>query len=207
MPRPDRAFLAFAALFFVFHQAWVILAVPVVGITVSVITPFAVVAATVAVLRAFAAQGRVLLFAIAAGTTYVYGRGAHVAANSIQNEINAPIVTFWDERFGHVAGVLGWVGLVAAFCLAERARQRPWEPSPAVLAMAGALFGWTTFTATVEGQTWWLQLAATAVFAGWALRTPRPLLRTAAGAFLLGALLIGAWALWHGGVPQISTTI
>ena len=205
MPRPDRGFVAFAALFFVFHQAWVVLSVPVVGITISVITPFAIVAATVALLRALEAQDRVLLLAIAAGTLYVYGRGAHVAANSIQREINAPIVTFWDERFGHIVGVLGWVGLVATFCLAERAGLRFWEPSPAVLAVAGVLFGWTTFTATVEGQTWWLQLAATAVFAGWALRTPRPLLLTAAGAFVLGALLIGAWAIWHGGVPQLST--
>lgn len=205
MPRPDWGFLGFAALFFVFHQAWVVLGVPVIGITVSVMTPFAIVAATVVVLRALDAQGRVVLFAIFAGTMYVYGRGAHVAANSIQNEINAPIVTFWDERFGHIVGVLGWVGLVVAFCLAERAGRRLWEPSPAVLAVAGGLFGWTTFTATVEGRTWWLQLAATAVFVGWALRSPRPLLRTAAGAFLLGALLIGAWAVWHGGVPQLST--
>jgi len=52
--------------------------------------------------------------------------------------------------------------------------------------------------------------AATALFACWALlargkrRASRPLLRTSAAAFAVGALLIGLWAVWQGGVPEFS---
>ena len=42
------------------------------------------------------------------------------------------------------------------------------------------------------------------VFGVWALRAPRPLLRSAAGAFVVGAVLIAVWAVWHGGVPEFS---
>lgn len=202
--RPERAFLAFAVAFFVFHQAWVVLATPVAEAVVSVVTPLAVVAASVGVLRAFGTPLGAALAAVAAATVYVHGRGAHMAANSIQREVDAPIVTFWDERFGHVVGVLGWLGLLAAFCLAERGAPRGWHPAPPLLAVAAVLLGWTTFTATVEGQTWWLQLAGAALFTGWAARARRPLLVTVAAALALGALLIGAWAAWHGGVPEFS---
>ena len=72
------------------------------------------------------------------------------------------------------------------------------------LAAAAILLGWTFFTSTVEGQTWWMELPAAVLFVVWAVREPRPLLRAAAGAFALGALLIGVWAIWQGGVPEFS---
>ena len=52
MARPDRAFLAFAAVFFVFHQLPSILFSDRGEAAVDVLTPFAVAAATVAVLLA-----------------------------------------------------------------------------------------------------------------------------------------------------------
>jgi len=46
-----------------------------------------------------------------------------LAANSIHNEgAQGDVVYFWDERFSHIEAVLGWFGLVAAFCLASGCR-------------------------------------------------------------------------------------
>lgn len=201
--RPDVTFLAFAALLFVFHNAWAVLEAPA-EVVVGVLDPFAIVAASALVVHSLAMPRVAVLGVIAAATLYVFGRGAHLAADSIHHRINAPIVTLWDERFGHITGVLGWIALLAAFCLAERAAQRSWKPSPMVLTPAALLLGVTTFTATVEGQTWWLQLIAAALFSLWALRAPRPLLRTVAAAFVLGALLILGWAAVHHGVPELT---
>jgi hypothetical protein len=175
-------------------------------------TPFAVIGAATGVLVALRARGAVLLAALLAGVLYVHGLGVHLAANSIDNagpsaELRG-IVHFWDEELSHVEIVLGWFGLLASFCLAERAefkrRPRAARPRVAPLAVAAALLGWTFFTSTVEAGTWPVELAATAAFAAWAARGRRPLLRAAASAFALGALLIGVWAAWQGGVPEFS---
>ena len=203
--RPDRAFLAFAAVFFVCHQAPSTFFTERVEAGVDVLTPFAVAAATVAVMLSLGATRGPLLAAVFAGVLYVHGHGAHLAANSIHNEgIDDSVVYFWDERFSHIEAVLGWFGLVAAICLAERRSAASADSSPALLGLAAVLLGWTFFTSTVEGQTWWLELPTAALFAVWALRERRPLLTAAAGAFAFGALLIGVWAVWHGGVPEFS---
>jgi hypothetical protein len=203
--RADRAFLAFAAVFFVFHQFPSVLLTDRVEAAVDVLTPFAVAAATVAVMLALWAPRGAIIAAVAAGVLYVHGHGVHLAANSIHNEgVEDQVVYFWDERFSHIEAVLGWFGLVAVFCLAERRSPCSPNTSPRLLALAALLLGWTFFTSTVEGQTWWLELPTAAVFGVWALRAPRPLLRAAAGAFALGAVLIAAWAIWHGGVPEFS---
>ena len=85
--------------------------------------------------------------------------------------------------------------------LGERAvdPHSPWRP-----CSAAGLLGWTFFTNTVKGGTWWLLLVATAVFVPWAIMARRPLLVPAAAAFGLTALMIGIWALWHQGMPQFS---
>ena len=203
--RVDRAFLVFAAVFFVFHQFPSILLSDRGEAAVDVLTPFAVAASTVAVLLALGATRGPSLAAVAAGVTYVHGHGVHLAANSIHNDgAEGDVVYFWDERFSHHEVVIGWFGLIAVVCVAERMAARPADHSPWVLGLAALLLGLTFFTNTVEGQTWWVELAATAVFGVWALRAPRPLLRSAAGAFALGALLIAGWAIWHGGVPEFS---
>ena len=203
--RSDRAFLAFAAVYFVFHQFPSQLFSDRGEAAVDVLTPFAVAAATVTVLLSLGAPRGPVLAAVLAGVLYVHGHGVHLAANSLHNEgVEGDVVYFWDERFSHIEGVLGWFGLVAAFCLAERASQRSTTTSPALLGLSALVLGWTFFTSTVEGQTWWLELPAAVLFGVWALRAPRPLLRTAAGAFAVGAALIGVWAIWHGGVPEFS---
>ncbi len=203
--RPDRAFLAFAAAFFVFHQLPSILFTDRIEAAVDVLTPFAVTASTVAVMLALGAPRVATLAAVVAGVLYVHGHGVHLAANSIHNEgAGGDVVYFWDERFSHIEAVLGWFGLVAAICLAEREARSPRAHSATALAVAAVLLGWTFFTSTVEGQTWWLELPAAALFCLWALRAPRPLLRAVAGAFAIGAALIAVWAIWHGGVPEFS---
>ena len=203
--RRDRAFLAFAAVFFVFHQLPSILFPDRVEAAVDVLTPFAVTASTVVALLALGTPRGPALAAVAAGALYVHGHGVHLAASSIHNEgVEGNVVYFWDERFSHIEAVLGWFGLVAAICLAERASRHSPDTSPRVLGLAAVLLGWTFFTSTVEGQTWWLELPVAALFAVWALRAPRPLLRAAAGAFALAAVLIAAWAMLHGGVPEFS---
>jgi hypothetical protein len=195
-----RAFLAFAAAFFVFHQIGTVLASDRVAIATDLATPFAVAAATAALLIALDAPRGPVLAAIAAGVLYVDGHGIHLAANSIHNEgIEGDAVYFWDERFGHIEAVLGWFGLVAAVCAADRT-----ERGSRLLVPAALLLGWTFFTSTVEGQTWWLEMPAAALFAIWAWRSPSPLRRASAAALLIGAALIGAWAAWHGGVPEFS---
>ena len=199
--RADHGFALFAAVFFVFHQIGTVLATTRQEAAVDVVTPFAVAAATTAVLLAFGTPRRAVYVAVAAGVLYAHGHGIHLAANSIHNEgIDNSVVYFWDERFGHIEAVLGWFGLVAALCLAER----PAPLSRTVLALAAIVLGWTFFTSTVEGQTWWLELPAAALFAWWAVRERRPLLVASAAAFAIGALLIGTWAVWHGGVPEFS---
>jgi len=202
--RPPAALLLFALAVFVFHD----LPVAVGGRAadgVDLVTPFAVIAAAAAVLGALGARGAPLALAVAAAVLYLDGHGIHLAANSIGHEAlsgEAEDVThFWDEEFGHIEWHLGWFGLIAAFCLAEREEGRL-EPR---LAAATALpLGLTIFTNTVEGGTWWLALAGAAVFVPWAALRRRPLLVASAGAFALATVLIGVWAVWQGGVPQFT---
>ena len=202
--RAEPAFAGFALVFFVMHQAPSTFLGPHGEAAVDVLTPFLVVGASAAVLLALGAPRWAIVLAVLAGTLYVHGHGVHLAANSIRNDgVEGDVAYFWDEHFSHIEAVLGWFGLIAAFCLAERTsdadlRSRAW------LVVAAVVLGWTFFTSTVEGQTWWLELAAAAGFALWAVRAPRPLLRAAAAAFLIGAALIGVWALMHGGVPEFS---
>ena len=197
---------------FVFHQAPAFAPAPA-GDAIDLLTPFAVIGAAAVTLAALGARGRVLVFGFVAAVLYVDGHGIHLSANSIANEDpvgDAERVTyFWDERFSHVEALLGWFGLVGAFALAEA--QRATAPQPGadrhgrgVAVATVILLGFTFFTSTVEGQTWPLLLLAVPVFVAWARRRPRPLLRTAAGAYLLGVALLAIWALINGGVPEFT---
>jgi hypothetical protein len=208
---PERALLGFAVSVFVFHQLPAFLGDRAAA-GVDLVTPFAVIGFGAVVLAGLGARRDAIVVALVAGTMYVDGHGIHLAANSISNETAGTdvdeLIEFWDEGFSHVEAVLGWFGLVASFCLAEatappRARA---SVSRGLLAVTALVLGWTFFTSTVEGRTWWLALAAAALFGVWAARSPRPILRTATAAFLLAALLIGVWAVWQGGVPEFSET-
>jgi hypothetical protein len=170
------------------------------------VTPFAVVGAAVLTLIAINAPPAVLALAFAAAVLYVDGHGIHLAANSIGNlhptGSAGSTAHFWDERWGHIEWHLGWFGLLGAVCLAERARLTAISPRQTVTVLV--LLGLSLFTNTVEGGTWPLELAATAVFATWWLAERRPLVRVVAASFAIGATLIGIWAIWQGGVPQFS---
>jgi hypothetical protein len=168
-------------------------------------TPFAVIGASALLLRQ-GAPGHVLLIVVIGALLYVSGHGIHLAANSINYERLTgdarEVAFFWDEEWSHIEWHLGWFVLILGFCLAERAR--PLSIDHALGAVSALLLAATLFTNTVEGGTWWLELAATALFVPWALVARRPLLAVFAAAFGLCALAIGIWTLWQGGVPQFS---
>lgn len=206
-PGRERAFLAFAIAVAAFQN---IPAVVPLGEFVDLATPFAVLGAAALVLLALGARRVPLALATAAAVMYASGHGIHLAANAIDYEKPvgrvADTAHFWDETFGHIWWHLGWLGLLAALCLAERAtrcapvariggRQR---------LLAALLLGCTLFTNTVEGGTWRLGLGAAVLFWVWAARERRPILLTCALALALDALFVGIWAAWHGGVPQFS---
>jgi hypothetical protein len=200
----SAALLVFAVALTVFHHL-PSFAGDTAGDWVDLVTPFAVIGAAVLVLgRGLPVLG--LVAAIVGAILYVDGHGIHLAANSIRHEDLTgdaeDVAHFWDEEWGHIEWHLGLFVLVAAFCLAER--RRPVRIDVRAGVVAALLLGWTFFTSTVEGGTWWLELAATAVFVPWAVLARRPLLTTYAAAFALCALMIGVWAVWQGGVPQFS---
>lgn len=201
----DHGFAAFAAGFFVLHQAWVVLPATLpVQLVVGLLTPLAGVGAAAVVLRSFGWPRRAVALGAVAATVYAQACGAHAAANSIDGASDAPLVTFWDERYGHIAAVAGWLGLLAALCLAEHDAARPRDASGRLLLLAGVLLGCGAFVTTVEGQAWWALPPGAALFAAWAARGPGPLLRTVAGALVLATALLAGWAAWHGGVPELT---
>jgi hypothetical protein len=201
-----RALVAFAVAVAVFHH----LPSPAAsaGDWVDLATPFAVVGLAAVVLAGLGAWGVALGLGIAAGIAYVDGHGIHLAANSIRAEgltgEAESVAYFWDERFSHVEWHLGLIGLLLAFCLAEPWVRHPVRGSGLQASLVVVLLGFTLFTSTVEGQTWWLLPPAAAVLAVWALARPRPVLGACAGALSLAALLLAGWAAWHHGVPEFS---
>jgi hypothetical protein len=179
------------------------------GTAVDLLTPLAVAGTSAAVLVASRAPPRVLALALAAGVLYVDGHGIHLAANDIRG-VGTRVAGaagdrafFWDERWGHGEWHLGWIGLLLAFCLAERARPEAFSRRPS-LGAAVPLLGFTLFSSTVEGQTWPLLLLGLAGFGAWAVAARRPLVASCAAAFAFAALLLAGWALWQGGVPEFS---
>jgi hypothetical protein len=203
LAEPDRAFLAFAGSVFVFHQLPALSGNA--GDWVDLFTPFAVIGSSALVLRALRADGIPLAVGFVAALLYVDGHGIHLAANSIGHEDlhgEAKRVThFWDERFGHYEALVGWLGLLTAFSLAQKERT---AFARRVAVATVALLGWTFFTSTVEGSTWPLLLVALVPSAVWAGRSRRTIVVTAAASLLLAAALIGVWAIWQDGVPQFT---
>jgi hypothetical protein len=201
-----RALVAFAVAVAAFHH------VPAVagdlGDWIDLATPFAVVGAAALVLAGLGAWGAGLGLAVAAAIAYVDGHGLHLAANSIRAEEPSGeverVAYFWDERFSHWEWHLGLVGLVFAFCLAEPWARRPLRASALQSGLVAGLVGFTLFTSTVEGHTWWLLPPAALVLFVWALARPRAVLGACAGALVVACILLAGWAAWHRGVPEFS---
>jgi hypothetical protein len=202
-PSGGQALLGFSGAVFVFHNVPAVAGAAADWIDLA--TPFAVIGASALLLRR-GATALVLFIAVFGALLYVSGHGIHLAANSIDYERLTgdarDIAFFWDEEWGHIQWHLGWFVLIVGFCLAER--ERPVGVEPALGALSALLLATTLFTNTVEGGTWWLELAATAVLVPWALVARRPLLAAFAAAFALCAVAIGGWTAWHGGVPEFS---
>lgn len=201
-----RAFLAFALAVTAFHHLPTVEKLGL-GIAFDLVAPLVVVGAAAALLTAAEAPRLPLVVGIVAAILYVEGHGIHLAANDIWSQgmlgrVESRVY-FWDERFGHVEWHLGWLGLLLAFCLAERARPGIAAAGP-VLTAAVPPLGFTLFSSMVEGQTWPLMLAAGLGFFVWAVAAPRPLLVRCAGAFGFATLLLAGWAFWQGGVPEFT---
>jgi len=209
--RPARALLAFVAAAFVFHQLPALLPHDA-GDAVDLLTPFAVAGTAAWALHSLDARGPVVVVAIAAAIAYVDGHGIHLSANSIANEGPGPevddLVYFWDERFSHIEAVIGWFGLFACICWAEgqaAARGERVDGESKLIAVTASLLAFTLFTNTVEGHTWPIELAAAAGFVLWLARArERPLLTATAAGFMVGAAVIAAYAIWQGGVPELT---
>jgi hypothetical protein len=203
---PGGCAVAFAAAVAVFHHLPLLAGKVELHDATDLVTPFVVVSAALAALVSLRAPPRALLVAFFGAILYVDGHGIHLSANSIGNEPVSgrarEVAHFWDEQFGHFWWHLGWFMLVGAIALAESERCTTLSRRQAAAVVF--LLGATLFTNTVEGGDWWLELAATAAFCTWALAARRALLIAFAGAFAFGAVLIGVWALWQGGLPQFS---
>jgi hypothetical protein len=203
-PSASAAFLVLAIAFAVFHHM-PSFAGDTAGTIIDLVTPFAVIGAAAFVLGRGAPLAALVVVLVGA-VLYVDGHGIHLAANSIGHEElsgDAEDVThFWDETWGHIEWHLGWFLLLFGLCLAEA--RRLVRVNRLLAGIGAVLLGWTIFTSTVEGGTWWLELIATAVFVPWAFVARRPLVLSCAAAFGLAALLIAGWAVWQGGVPQFS---
>lgn len=176
------------------------------GDLAALVTPFLVLAAAALALASLRARGRALAVACVAAILYVDGHGIHLAANSIGADSLLPHEAaarayFFDERLGHIEWHLGWLGLLFSLVIAER-----------TIAPVRLLWGVVTVAllapvlgaVTVEGQTWWLVLAATPIFIGAALRRRSHVAVVSAAAVVVAAAGIGVWAAWWNGVPEIT---
>lgn len=171
---------------------------------VDLLTPFAVCIAVAGALRgAGASRGTwtaYLLFVI----LYAEGKGLHVSANSISNDLGSPhpaVVELWDEKVGHYLWYAGFAGLVAvlASALADR------RPRGGALAyLCAAVVGFTHFTNSVEGQTAWFGIAVAVVFTGWGLFTRDGMGRYLLAAYALALTLFAVFGIWQGGFPEFS---
>ena len=179
------------------------------GDLVDLVTPFAFLGAAALVLWSLRAGRGAVALAVAAAIFYVDGHGMHLAANSIAADPILPHTSadrayFYDERLGHIEWHLGWLGLMAAFVVAERLRTAIGRP--ALLATA-ALLAPILAVVSIEGQTWWLVVAAAPCFCVAAFRRRGHVATACAVSVALAAIGIGLWALVWQGVPQLTEVV
>jgi hypothetical protein len=180
------------------------------GIRVSdlllLLAPVAPLAAAVLLLRALEASRKIWLLAAASGYAYALGAGIHAAGASLGHLYlglaGQSLAHVWEEQLGHVLQHGGWLGLLAAFALADRGSpvgqydRRSWIA--AILLGAGLMLG------PLEGGTWWLVVAAAPAFAVLALRHRSQTAVTVAAAFAVAVVGLACWALANRGMPQPS---
>ncbi|HEX7188788.1 MAG TPA: hypothetical protein VF423_11235 [Actinomycetes bacterium] len=167
-------------------------------------TPYVMTGAAAGALRgAGASRGTWSAFWLA-GVTYTLGKGLHVAANSVGNALpgeDPDVVHLWDETVGHYVWYAGLALLVATLAVAIADRRPRGGIGAHLLA---AVFGFTHFTNSIEGQTAWFGIATAVVFAVWGLFTRDGMGRYLATAYGLSLLLFAGFGVWQGGFPEFS---
>ena len=131
---------------------------------IDLLTPYVVTGAAAGALRGGgASRGTWTLFWFAT-VLYTQGQGIHLAANSINNAVagDAEPAYLWDEHVGHYLWYVGFYLVVVALAVALADRRPRGGLGAHLLAL---LVGFTTFTNSVEGQTPWLGIGASVVFA------------------------------------------
>ena len=156
---------------------------------------------------------------------WVLGQGMHLAANSINNLIDAlaenqvlnikgtdiyHLTYFYDEHLGHILWHLGILGLGGLLVYRE------WRKPPSettvwwATALGGLIYGFTYFAIFLEGQTLVLGYPASAIFVAFTLISQRkhlhqrPLLAFFFSTCLLAFILFSGWGLYWGYFPQPS---
>jgi hypothetical protein len=154
------------------------------------------------------------------GFALVMGHGMHVAANSIHDAIDQlriqdphGLVNWWDERVSHFAidssKAAICVGLTALEARsAAGSAEGVWDrAAPWIFPLGAAAYGFITFAAGIEGQTFALLLPFSAAYAIWSLRNRHPF-QPVRRFYTLGALvsivLFTVWGVWHRGFPEFS---
>lgn len=165
---------------------------------IDLLTPYAVLGCALGALLAAGAGRRAWLLAAVGGVAYVQGHGIHLAANSISNALGETQPTYlWDEVVGHYLWYAGLFLVVAALAmtLLDKPLTGAWR-----WPLAG-LFGLTSATNGIEGQTALFSLAVALAFAVWGWRRRSEVLLASYG---LTALLLGGWGIYWQGFPEFS---
>lgn len=165
---------------------------------IDLLTPYAVVGCALAALAAAGADRRTWVLALGGTIAYVQGHGIHLAANSVSNALGKEQPIFlWDEVVGHYLWYGGLFVLVAALALSllDRPATSAWRWPLALL------FGLTSATNGIEGQTALFSLVVAIGFAAWGWRRRSSLLLASYG---LTALLIAGWGIYWQGFPEFS---
>ena len=197
---------------------------------------FAVTALYVWIARsALAGGGGAPVLVVFAAATYAFGHGIHLAANSLHDLLlgaggsdPSGLYDFWDEHVSHYlidsgrvlfAGALLWgtartpAGL-GSLSADKGAPARGWGAALATV-VGGAVYGFVTFTAAVEGQTVPLMLPLFALLAAWSALAQRraPAERGSARATVLafyaaaswtGLVFFAIWGIWQRGFPEFT---
>ncbi|MGH8971346.1 MAG: hypothetical protein ACRDV1_15510 [Actinomycetes bacterium] len=171
---------------------------------IDLLTPFVVLGAAGAALRAGrASRGAWTAFWFAA-VLYTLGQGIHLAANSVANAVpgdDPDPVHLWDEVIGHYLWYGGFALVVAALAATLSERRPRGGIGAHVVAL---LVGFTHFTNSVEGQTPVMGIVVAAAFTAWGLLRRDGLGRLLLSSYGFSFLLFVVFGLWQGGFPEFS---
>ena len=165
------------------------------------LTPYAVLLPAAATLLSAVAGLRPWAVYLVGAVMYADGHGIHLAANSIGRTAPGPAAHLWDEVVGHYIWYAGWILVLAALTAVLARRALPRGAFPFAVAL---LVGTTMATNALEGGTVALMLTSGAVFLfiGW--RTRLRLGRLLMVTYGLAFMIVAAYGLRFGGLPQPS---